>query len=169
MIRLFLNGVAASAGGGLTYLRNVLPHFSLHDDVHTTVALDESFQEHLQGLPNVEFIKFKKTRSVAGRFLQEQKWLPGEIQKNHADVLISAGNFALKHSPVPQILLARNALYTSKTFLRDIQSRRHYRLWAETHVRRYFAKRSIQWADCTLAPSQAFADELQNWTRRKVG
>ena len=28
MMHLFLNGLAASAGGGLTYLRNVLPHLS---------------------------------------------------------------------------------------------------------------------------------------------
>ena len=30
------------------------------------------------------------------------------------------------------------------------------------------ARRSIRWADCTVAPSQAFARDLQQWTGQKV-
>src|SRR5258705_458797 len=48
MIRLFLNGLAASAGGGLTYLRNVVPHLSARSDVQTTVALSEAFARELR-------------------------------------------------------------------------------------------------------------------------
>jgi len=36
-MHLFLNGLAASAGGGLTYLRNVIPHLSSRTDLRTTV------------------------------------------------------------------------------------------------------------------------------------
>ena len=39
------------------------------------------------------------------------------IRRSGAQVLISAGNFALWNSPVPQILLSRNSLYTSGRFL----------------------------------------------------
>ena len=57
--------------------------------------------------------------------------LPRLIRQSRAEVLISAGNFALRKSPVPQILLSRNALYTSADFFRDLRARRDYRLWLD--------------------------------------
>ena len=44
MIRLFINGLAASAGGGLTYLRNVIPHLARRADVETTVLLNPAMR-----------------------------------------------------------------------------------------------------------------------------
>jgi glycosyltransferase involved in cell wall biosynthesis len=168
MIRMFLNGVAASAGGGLTYLLNVIPHLSVRNDVQTVVGTAQNFHRQLPELPNVSFVKFPTNDHAALRFWREQKWLPGQIRASAADVLISTGNFALRRSPVPQILLSRNALYTSKIFLHDLCSRSNYRLWGETYIQRILARKSIQWADCTVAPSQAFADELRRWTGRTI-
>jgi glycosyltransferase involved in cell wall biosynthesis len=90
------------------------------------------------------------------------------IEEIGADVLISAGNFALRRSPVPQILLSGNSLYTSLDFRRDLRTRRAYRIWLDTTVRAFFARHSVRWADCTVAPSKAFADTLQQWTGSKV-
>jgi glycosyltransferase involved in cell wall biosynthesis len=41
-------------------------------------------------------------------------------------------------------------------------------MWLDTQIRGYFAKRSVEWADRTVAPSQAFADDLRRWTGRDV-
>jgi glycosyltransferase involved in cell wall biosynthesis len=82
--------------------------------------------------------------------------------------LISAGNFALRKSPVPQILLSRNSLYTSPDFYRDLRSRREYKLWLDTRIKASLAKKSIAWADCTVAPSAAFAEDLRRWTGREI-
>jgi len=41
-------------------------------------------------------------------------------------------------------------------------------LWAETCVKAQLAKRSIKCADCTIAPTQAFAEELCKWSGRNV-
>jgi glycosyltransferase involved in cell wall biosynthesis len=82
--------------------------------------------------------------------------------------LISAGNFALRRSPVPQILLSGNSLYTSTDFDRDLRARKAYRMWLDTRVRGFFARRSVRWADCTVAPSRAFADTLRSWTGGKI-
>jgi len=90
------------------------------------------------------------------------------IRESGADILISAGNFALRRSPVPQILLSGNSLYTSPDFGRDLRSRKAYRFLLDTRVRAFFARRSVCWADCTVAPSKAFADTLRLWTRGKV-
>ena len=168
MRRLFLNGLAASAGGGLTYLRNVVPHLSAKSDVHTTVLMTRDLRQEFGELPNVDFLEADSQTLAAQRFWQEQTMLPRLIRQSRADVLISAGNFALRKSPVPQILLSRNALYTSADFFRDLRARRDYRIWLDTRIKGIFAKRSIHWADTTVAPSAAFAQELRQWTGRDV-
>lgn len=168
MMHLFLNGVAASAGGGLTYLRNVVPDLSARSDVQTTVAISPDLRQEFGKLPNVIFFDVDSRAGAARRFWQEQTMLPRLIRQSGADILISTGNFALRKSPVPQILLSRNSLYTSEDFLRDLLARRDYRLWVETRIKGMFAKRSIHWADLTVAPSEAFARKLRQWTGRDV-
>jgi len=168
MIHLFLNGLAASAGGGLTYLRNVVPHLSRRQDVHSTVALSPQLRREFGDLPNISFLELDVPGSAARRFYWEQMRLPGLIRRSGANVLISAGNFALRKSPVPQILLSRNSLYTSADFYRDLRDRGEYGLWLDTRIKGVLAKRSIHWADCTVAPSRAFADDLQRWTGKPI-
>jgi len=163
-MHLFLNCLAASAGGGLTYLRNVVPHLSARTGVRTTVAANSNLRQELGDLPNITWAQLEGNQSTARRFYQEQAILPGLIRRSGADVLISAGNFALWRAPVPQILLSGNSLYTSADFYRDLRSRRDYRIWADTRIKGIFAKRSVYWAERTVAPSRAFAEELQRWT-----
>jgi glycosyltransferase involved in cell wall biosynthesis len=167
-MRLFLNCLAASAGGGLTYLRNVVPHLSARADVRTTVAASRSLRQELGDLPNIAWAQLETNQGAASRFYQEQANLPGLIRRSGADVLISSGNFALWRSPVPQILLSGNSLYTSADFYDDLRSRGDYRLWLDTRIKGIFAKRSVYWADRTVAPSRAFAVELQRWTGAQI-
>jgi glycosyltransferase involved in cell wall biosynthesis len=167
-MRLFLNGLAASAGAGLTYLRNVIPEIAKRGEVRTTVALDSSLQPEFEGLPNISFVNLPSPRGAMQRFWREQTDLGRIIKENRAGVLISAGNFALRNSPVPQILLSGNSLYTSNDFVVDLRCRRDYRLLADTYLKGVFAKRSLAWADSTVAPTEAFAKELTAWTGTRV-
>lgn len=162
MMRLFINSLAASAGGGLTYIRNVLPHLAARPDVRITVALGTSLRQEFCGLNEIDFQEVEVP--AARRFWYEQSALPGIVRRSGADVLLSAGNFALRRSPIPQILLSRNSIYTSPDFYRDLRLRHEYRMWLDTRVRAMMAKRSIRWADRTVAPSEAFAEELTRWT-----
>ena len=81
MIRLFINGAAASAGGGLTYLRNVIPHLARKADCHTTVLLNPEIRGEFGVLPNVSFVEFSGTLGVFRRFIQEQTGLPKLIRQ----------------------------------------------------------------------------------------
>jgi glycosyltransferase involved in cell wall biosynthesis len=167
-MHLFLNGLAASAGGGLTYLRNVLPHFSACEGVQVSAAVNPQLRRELSGLGGVSLPEINFNAGALQRFWREQTDLPAAIRKSGADVLLSAGNFALRKSPVPQILLSRNSLYTSTDFFHDLRRRREYALWLDTRLKGNLARRSIHWADRTVAPSQAFAQELRQWSGREV-
>ncbi len=161
-MHLFVNSLAASAGGGLTYIHNVLPRMAATPGLQVTVALTPALKQQFLDLKGVEFLELEVP--VARRFWYEQSTLPEMIRRCGADVLLSTGNFALRKSPVPQILLSRNSIYTSVDFYRDLLNRHEYRAWLDTRLRGLFAKRSIHWASVTVAPSEAFAAELRRWS-----
>ena len=148
MMHLFLNGLAASAGGGLTYLRNVLPHLSAREGVRVTAAVNPQLRRELAGLPRVSLPEINPAAGALQRFWQEQTSLSAPIRQSGADVLVSVGNFALRKSPVPQILLSRNSLYTSTDFLRDVRRRGEYGLWLDTRIKGSLARRSIAVGGC---------------------
>jgi glycosyltransferase involved in cell wall biosynthesis len=160
--------LGASCASGVTYLRNILPHLSGQTGVHTTIAVNRKFRDELAGLGDFSVCNFDVPAGVARRFWFEQTALPGFIRTSAADVLISAGNFAIRNSPIPQILLSGNSLYTCADFCRDLCCRREYRLLLDHQIKSFFAKQSIYWSDATIAPSRVFADELRRWTGKKV-
>jgi glycosyltransferase involved in cell wall biosynthesis len=166
MMRLFVNALAASAGGGVTYIRNVLPYLAARPALHTIVSLTSDLRQQLAPCSNVEFVELNI--SSARRFWFEQSQLAKLIRNSRADVLLSTGNFALRKSPVPQVLLSRNSIYWSRDYYRDLLNRHEYRLWLDTRVRGLIAKRSLTWADETVAPSEAFAADLKNLTNAHV-
>ncbi len=168
MTHIFLNGLGASAGAGLTYLYNVVPRLGSAPGVHTTLAVQPQLRPEFEELPNVTVLKTAVPVGAIRRFWFEQRELPKLIRDSGADVLLSAGNIAVRNSPVPQILLSGNSLYTSAAFSRDLWQRGEYRMWLDTKLKGHFAKKSVHWADCTVAPSQAFADDLGRWTGREV-
>ena len=168
MIRLFINGLAASAGAGPTYLRNVIPQFARRTDVQTTVLLSAELRREFAEFPNISFVEASPSGGVVGRFIFEQTKLRDLVRHSGAQVLVSTGNFALRDSPVPQILLSGNSLYLSPDFYRDVRKRRDYRLWVDTWIKGWFARRSVHWADVTVAPSKAFAEDLSKWSGKNV-
>jgi glycosyltransferase involved in cell wall biosynthesis len=162
IMRLFINSLAASAGGGLTYIRNTIPHLAIIPDLHVAVLAAPGIGKEFPTFSNVELMELEI--STGRRFLYEQTRLRELLHSWHAEILLSTGNFALRNSPVPQILLSRNSIYTSADFYRDLLSRHEYRMWLDTRIRGAFARKSIAWADLTVAPSKAFAAELRRWS-----
>jgi glycosyltransferase involved in cell wall biosynthesis len=168
MIHVFINALSASAGGGLTYVRNVLPRLAVRDDVRTTLLAGEVLRGEIADSDRVTNVRETFPGSAGKRFWYEQIRLPRLIRSSGADVLVSTGNFAVFRSPVPQILLSRNALYTSADFLRDVRERGDHRLWIDTNVKGALARWSVNSADCSVAPSQTFAEDLRKWTGKDV-
>jgi glycosyltransferase involved in cell wall biosynthesis len=168
-MRLLIHALGASAGGGLTYLRNTIAHLAARPDVDVSVLAGRAAAAAIPPESNVQFLTSpSEERGSLSRFLWEQREIPKLARKTGADVLLSAGNFAVWNSPVPQILLSRNSLYTSADFSRDLLNRRDYPLWADTRVKGVLARKSIQRAQVTVAPSEAFARELRAWSGHQV-
>lgn len=167
-MHLFINCLAANSGSGLTYVHNIVPQIAARPELRATLAVPAKLRRSLGNPGNISFIEMDIPAGAAGRFCWEQSYLRGVVQKSSAEVLISAGNFALWRPPVPQILLSGNCLYTCPDFSRDLLARRAYRIWLDTWIRAFFARRSVRWADCTVAPSQTFAETLQSWTEGNV-
>jgi glycosyltransferase involved in cell wall biosynthesis len=165
MIHLFVDASAASSGSGPTYVRNVVPHLAARTDLRSTVLISPLLRKEFQDQSNVSFLEFTgESVSAAVRFVRAQRSVPKLVRRSGANVLLSAGNIASFRSHVPQILLSGNALYTSRDFYRDLLQRGDYRLWFDTKFKGLMAKWSVRSADRTVAPSQAFADEIQRWT-----
>ncbi len=174
MIHIFVNAGSASAGGGLTYLRNLVAQLRRRNDVRATILTSDQARGTLSLIKNecssahVSFLRYPWAGPAALRCWREQWALPRMIRSCGADVLLSTGNVALRNSPVPQILLSRNALYSTPEFFRDLRARRKNGQWIMEACKGGVAKRSLRWADCTIAPSRAFATELQAHTGRDV-
>jgi glycosyltransferase involved in cell wall biosynthesis len=167
-MRIFLNGLASTAGGGLTYLRNVVPRLAETPGVEITLLVSPALTQEFASLPTVQFASWQHDARAAYRFWQEQRKIPQLLIESRAGLLLSAGNFAVRNSPVPQILLSRNSLYTSKHFAQDLRRRKHHAQLMRHKVEAALARWSIAWADCTIAPSKAFAQELMSWSQKNV-
>jgi glycosyltransferase involved in cell wall biosynthesis len=173
MIHLFVDASAASSGSGPTYVRNVVPHLAARTDLRSTILVSPLLRREFQGRSfqdqsfrdqsNVSFVEFPESAGAAARFVHAQRRIPELVRRSGANVLLSAGNMALFRSPVPQILLSGNALYTSRDFFRDLMQRGDYALWLDTKLKGQIAKWSVRAADCTVAPSAAFAEEIYHW------
>jgi glycosyltransferase involved in cell wall biosynthesis len=165
MIHLFLDASAASSGSGPTYVRNVVPHLAARTDLRSTILVSPRLRPEFRDQSNVSFVEFAdEPVSAVTRFIRAQRSVPELVRRSGANVLLSAGNIALFRSPVPQILLSGNALYTSSDFFRDVRQRGDYGLWLDTKLKGQIAKWSVWTADRTVAPSQAFANEIKRWT-----
>ncbi len=109
-IRVLVNGIHAKSGGGVTYLRNILPllaqddelevHLCLHrDQFQLCGTVDERVRVHLLRYPNGFF----------ANLLWEQSVLPVLARVMSVDVTLSPANYGPLLAPAPVIVL-RNSL-----------------------------------------------------------
>ncbi len=164
MGNVLLNALASTAGGGITYLRNVLPRLCGGEDNNRFVVLVPS--EHLEDYAcfTGERMSIETVQSggnLLGRWFWEQTSLRGYIKSRKIDVLVSLGNFALLSSPIPQILFSRNELYFSAYFENDLKARGLYRELIKHRLKSQLARISVKQADINITPTRAFRDRIR--------
>ena len=112
--RILINALHSLAGGGVTYLSNILPIFASRDDFNVHVLLQESqtalYDRVLDGV-TVHRISVKG--GLLGLLLREQYFSWRICKKVGADVVFSPANFGPLLA-LPTVLLLRNALDVGK-------------------------------------------------------
>ncbi len=164
MPRVLLNALASTAGGGITYLKNVLPRLARSDRANSYLALvpPESVSDYAEcESERVQIATMRSFGGAAGRLLLEQTRLKSFVRAQRIDVLVSLGNFALLGAHVPQILFNRNDLYFSGDFARDLKARRLYLALAAHRLKAALARASIRQAQINVAPTAAFAKRIR--------
>lgn len=164
MAVVLINALASTAGGGITYLQNVLPRLASGGGPHSFIvfvpsgSLDQ-YRSFESG--SLRFETGPPSGGAFARMIWEQRHLRNYIIDNNVDLFIALGNFALFTSPVPQILFNRNDLYFSTEFSRDLRSRKLHGEALNHWIKSILARLSIRRADLNVAPSQAFAERIQ--------
>lgn len=110
-MKIAINTTSAVAGGGVTYIKNLLTHLSKIDTTHqyfivTTLAGKETFylQHH-----RFTFLPFKfPSRNSLVRLCWEQFFLPIVLKKLGIDVLFSPANVCPLFSDIPNVVMIQN-------------------------------------------------------------
>ena len=149
-LRILFNGLHSKSGGGVTYLRNMVPlmaddpaidlHLCLHEDQAGLLA------DGIEGV-TVHYLDF---RSGFWRLLiQEQIMVPGLARRIGADVTFSPANYGPILAPHPVILL-RNALSVAFVERRPAMLAYWALLYLATALSLLFSRRAIAVSDHAL-------------------
>ena len=110
-MKIAINTMSAVAGGGVTYIKNLLYHLSKSNTPHqyliiTTLAGKEIFYfQH----SNFRFLPFKvPSRSPILRILWEQCILPSFLKKEGVNLLFSPGNICPLFINLPNVVMIQN-------------------------------------------------------------
>lgn len=108
--RVVINGIHAKSGGGVTYLRNVLPFFANNDKMEVHVFLHRNQYDLFYPLPDgIKVHLFDFNNNFWQAIIWEQTVLPFIVWLMGAQVTFSPANYGPIFTPSPVILL-RNSL-----------------------------------------------------------
>ncbi|MDP6787235.1 MAG: glycosyltransferase family 1 protein [Rhodospirillales bacterium] len=109
-VRVLINALHARSGGGVTYLRNLLPRLGADPDLEVHLCLHENqaaaFPEPAKGV-RLHSVRFRD--GFVRRLIWEQTALPLLARRIGAEVTFSPANFGPLLAPAPVVLL-RNAV-----------------------------------------------------------
>ncbi len=165
MARILINALASTAGGGITYLRNVLPRLTRFDsDNRYLVIVPPQLINDYSRFANdrVEIETIGAASRTATRMMMEQTGLRALIKRRRMQALISLGNFAMLASPVPQILFNRNDLLFSSYFESDLRQRKLIGALLAHKMKSWLARQSIKRATINVTPTAAFAERIKS-------
>ena len=110
-MKIAINTTSAIAGGGVTYIKNLLTYLSKINTNHQYLILttlkgkDVFYFQH----PNFTFLSFRMaSRNPLLRILWEQLILPFILGKKGVDVLFSPGNVCPLFTQLPNVVMIQN-------------------------------------------------------------
>lgn len=123
-MKILINAVSARAGGGVSYLANLLDHLPQQlYDCELKVAVPEMSDSLPENLPeNLELIKIPEASgNVFTRFFWENFYLPKLCKSTQADLLYCVANIAPLIDPgVPIVTMIQNAAPLTPAVLKKL-------------------------------------------------
>jgi glycosyltransferase involved in cell wall biosynthesis len=135
---LWIHALGARVGGGLTYLRAVLPELLAQAPGVRLIVLLPAEVTDLPTAPGLELVRPRAAAANAlSRMVFDQCWLPWRLSRRPHALLYCTGSFAPWRRVVPTIVLLRNAIYFDAAYLARETARRRcsYRLQARIIAR----------------------------------
>lgn len=141
---IWIHALGAKAGGGITYLRSVLPElFRQLQGTGTRVVL--MLPAELPGVPIPEWCEVRVYPFVAynaiGRLLFDHVVLPLQLRGRRKASLFCSGSFPPLFKSIRTIVLVRNAIYFEQDFLRREEPLRRLLFKLQGVMIRYGARR----------------------------
>ncbi|MBC7248236.1 MAG: glycosyltransferase family 4 protein [Actinobacteria bacterium] len=110
-MKVLINALASKAGGGITYLKNLLEYISNNEiGLDITVLLSSVYQGQFvsKEYRNVKKWVVRMPRSAALMVLWEQTILPLLLWKGHYDVIFNPCNFTQLLTPIKDVIVVSN-------------------------------------------------------------
>lgn len=161
MARILVHAVAATAGGGVTYLRNFLAQVAERGRDHDWLVLAPAGWEE-RPAPNLSFRSHRPVGTLR-RLYSDQWGLRALLRRERIDLLLATGNFGMVRPPIPQLLLSRNALYFSHEHTQILRTRGEVAELVRILLRRRLALASIKGSTRTIVPTAAMADDIRRF------
>jgi glycosyltransferase involved in cell wall biosynthesis len=170
MAKVFVHAATANAGGGVTYMTNVVPLLERLGRGHEWHVLAPrrlcDALAHVGGC--VTLHSAEQLGASGGRLWFDQWTLRRHLTRERFDLIFAVGNFGLICPPVPQVLFSRNALYFSEHHARELLRRRRFKDWARVQLRRRLALASMRSSAINITPTAAFLGHILRYGRVDV-
>lgn len=164
-IRLLINALHARTGGGVTYLRNMLPLLAKDPDLEVHLCAHEDQQDVLpQGIQNIQYHFLNFERGFWRVLLREQMLLPKLARQLKVDITFSPANYGPIFAPNSVVML-RNAVSVGFVERRPIKLAYWALLFIATLVSLAASKRAIAVSNYASRVGTGF---MWDWTRSKV-
>ena len=164
-VRVLINALHARTGGGVTYLRNMLPLLAKDAMLDVHLCAHEDQQDVLpQNIKNIQYHFLNFERGYWKVLIREQFELPRLARKLKADITFSPANYGPIFAPNTVIML-RNAVSVGFVERRPIKLAYWALLFIATLVSLFACKRAIAVSNYASRVGSGF---LWNWSKSKV-
>lgn len=163
MSDILINTISAKTGGIVTHTQNLVERFA-ERKIPATFYVPADFAQHFRARSTVRIQPAVAGRyGAVRRFLWEQTYWRGVIQRSQAVTIFAAANFGLLWPSVPQLLLIREGGLFNPLYIRHVLPRLGARRQVETYVRRELMLLSAQSSSVVMFPSETARDWVLNY------
>lgn len=159
-MKIAINTTSALAGGGVTYIKNLLAYLSRRDTTHqyliltTRAGKEVFFFQH----PRFTFLSFQlPSKGPLLRLCWEQIFLPRFLRRNHVHLLFSPANVCPLFSKIPNVVMIQNI----EPFSNRVPGNRSFLQRVRLKFLRLLTIMSVQKAQTAIFPSRKACMDLE--------